>query len=408
MGVTPYRLKNGQKRWRADTWIKHRDGTAERFVKHGLPSKEMAQRLLDKVRLDAFEGRHFERQKRERITVKELWEIYEPVCKARNRGWPTEIARAKHFIDHLGTKKASRLSIDDVSRYRDARSKETFGKGKTPTVSTINRELSQLRRLLNFGVQTGKLERNPLMGIRGLIIPEDNAREEWIDEREFAQLYEKADAYLRPILLVAYDCGMRKGEILNLRWSQLDLRGEGNGVIRLTSGDTKSRKPREVPLTGRVRTAIDGLPRSLSGYVFTNPETGTRWNQIKKAFQRARHAADLDHIRFHDLRRSFVTNARKRGLPESVIMRISGHKTRAVFERYNIVNDDDVRNAVQVIEAGQRAELEAAKKKVFGSNMVNCGSAAPLNEKTPQVETHGVIQDSGRTRSDSNARPSVP
>ena len=69
--------------------------------------------------------------------------------------------------------------------------------------------------------------------------------------------------------------------------------------------------------------------------------------------RRACKAAKLaDGIWFHDLRRSFVTNARRRGVPESVVMRMSGHRTRAVFDRYNIVEEDDLREAVRRIEAG--------------------------------------------------------
>jgi len=369
MGVTPYRLKNGQKRWRADTWVSKPDGTAFRVVRKGLPTKEMAQRLLDKVRIDAFEGKTFEKKRLERITVRELWDVYAPVCKARNRGWETYRARAASLNRHLGDRKAASLRIEDVTKYREARRAELFHGDKVPTESTLNREIGQLRHLLNFGVQTGKLTRNPLGGIRGLLTPEDNARDVWIDEGEFERLHEKAEPELKPILLVAYDTGMRKGEILGLRWSQVELRPDV-GCIRLQSSDTKSRKPREIPLTTRVREALAALPCSVSDYVFVNPETGTRWNQIKKVFHRARHAAGLDHIRFHDLRRSFVTNARKRGVPESVVMRVSGHRTRSVFERYNIVNDEDVRDAVKVIEAGQGSRWRKAEGENLGNDLV--------------------------------------
>ncbi len=377
MGVTPYKLKSGQKRWRADTWLVLPNGRSVRYVKQGLPTKEMAERLLDKARIDAFEGRYFERKKRNGITVQELWNIYKPICIEQNRGWDRNKAHVAHIMEHLGNRQAASLTVDDVTGYREKRRTEKFGAGKTPSVSTLNREVSQLRKLLNFAVQARKLDRNPLAGIRGLIVPEDNTRDVWATEEEFARLLEKAEDELKPILLVAYDCGMRKSEILSLKWSQVVLRGEERGFIRLSSADTKSRKPREVPLTRRVRKAINALPRSMSGYVFTNEKTGTRWNQIKKKFQRARTGAEMEHLRFHDLRRSFVTNARKRGLPESVIMRISGHKTRAVFERYNIVNDEDVREAVKVIEAGQRKELEAAKKRKRGKDTVITGATAP-------------------------------
>jgi integrase len=102
---------------------------------------------------------------------------------------------------------------------------------------------------------------------------------------------------------------------------------------------------------------LEALPRSLSGYVFVNPDTGTRWNQIQKVWDRARKGAGLSNLWFHDLRRSFVTNARRRGVPESVVMKMSGHRTREVFERYNIINDEDLREATRVIEEGQKREL---------------------------------------------------
>jgi integrase len=74
---------------------------------------------------------------------------------------------------------------------------------------------------------------------------------------------------------------------------------------------------------------------------------------FRKGFNRAKKAAGLSHIWFHDLRRSFVTNARKRGVPESVVMKMSGHRTRNVFARYNIIDDADLREAVKKIELGR-------------------------------------------------------
>lgn len=123
---------------------------------------------------------------------------------------------------------------------------------------------------------------------------------------------------------------------------------------------------------------LAALPRSTSGYVFVNPKTNRPWNQIRKVFARARDKAELPHIWFHDLRRGFITNARRRGVPESVIMRMSGHKTRAVFERYNIVNDEDLRAAVATIEAGREAEIRAEQPASDGNDMVTgAGSTAP-------------------------------
>lgn len=98
-----------------------------------------------------------------------------------------------------------------------------------------------------------------------------------------------------------------------------------------------------------------------------NPETGTRWEDARKLYIRARRKAGLTHVWFHDLRRSFVTNSRRRGVPESVVMRMSGHRTRNVFDRYNIVEDEDVRNAVKAIEAGTARDLADGASSTEGT-----------------------------------------
>ena len=92
-----------------------------------------------------------------------------------------------------------------------------------------------------------------------------------------------------------------------------------------------------------------------------NPRTGTKWIEIRDKFTAACKAAGLSGVWFHDLRRSFVTNTRRIGVPESVVMRMSGHKTRAVFDRYNVVEAEDLREAVRRIEAGQQLRQESVK-----------------------------------------------
>jgi len=93
------------------------------------------------------------------------------------------------------------------------------------------------------------------------------------------------------------------------------------GVIELSAEDTKTEEPRTVFLTSRVREALEAQPRHIkSDWVFINPDTEEAWKDIRKVFRRACKAVKLTGVWFHDLRRSFVTNARRRGVPESVVM----------------------------------------------------------------------------------------
>jgi integrase len=210
--------------------------------------------------------------------------------------------------------------------------------------------------MCSYAVECGRLALSPIARVKLLRKP--NVRRVTIDEATFAKLVAAADPEYRPIMLMAYDTGMREGEILNLRWSQLDLKA---GAVQLGAQDTKTNKPRTVYLTSRVREALSRLPRVVgSEYVFVSQRTGSKWAELRRKFNRAREAIGRPDLWFHDLRRSFVTWSRRRGIAESVVMRMSGHRTRSVFDRYNIVEDEDVQNAVHVIEAATAKDLAEA------------------------------------------------
>jgi integrase len=104
----------------------------------------------------------------------------------------------------------------------------------------------------------GKLTENPIARVKLLRVP--NVRRVVLDEEAFQRLHSAAERWLKPILLVAFDTGMRKSEVLNLRWSQVDLRA---GAVRLGAEDTKTNEPRVVYLTDRVLQTLSEQPRLL-------------------------------------------------------------------------------------------------------------------------------------------------
>ena len=375
MGVTKYSLSNGSVRYRADFYVQGPQGDLRRIVKKGVRTREMAQAFEAKVATEAFEGRWFDKKKEAPIKVAKVWENFEKVAKRENHTWLTEVGRSVHLLRHLGDRRAASLTLRDIDDYRKARAAEKSRYGNFPATSTVNREVALLRHMLNHAVEYKDLDRNPLFGIK--MQPEADPRDGVVSEAEFAKLCAVADDPLRRIMITAYDTGLRKGAVLGLRWSEVDL---PNKCLRLKKVGSKTKKrPPMIPMTPRLHDEIKDLPRSTSGFVFVNSKTNKPWNQIRKAFHRARTAAGLPDIRFHDLRRSFCTNARRRGLAESVVMKMSGHKTRAVFDRYNIVNDDDMRVAVQVIVAGQIAEIAAAAAD--GNDLVTQGEVTGDTKK---------------------------
>ena len=294
-----------------------------------------------------------------------MWETYEPITLRENDSGKDDVGRAKHILRHLGPIKADRLTQKHVDEYVAKRGDETSLRGGPPAPATLCKELGLVRRMLNRAVKRGELRSNPLAG---MTLPDgDKVRQRAVDEAEFQRLVDAADRRFKPILIVAYDTGMRRSEVLKLKWRNVDLT---NGVIRLGKEDTKTDKPRLVVLTDRVHEVLEALPRSITGYVFPNPKTRKPWTDIKKVFQRACEGAGIKGLWFHDLRRSFVTNARRRGVAESVVMKMSGHKTRAIFDRYNIINDEDLRTGIERIEEGRRAELAAQAKTAASTRAV--------------------------------------
>jgi integrase len=355
MGVSKY-MARGKVRWRVDTYVALPDGKGRRIRMKRIPTREQAEALEHKMLAEAFEGRFFDRVKEPTATVRELWSEYEPITKRDNDSWQSDVGRSAHLIRLLGDRRASRLTRGDVEEYRTKRQAETTRRGGTPAPGTLDREVELLKRVINYAVACGRLPTNSIAGVKLLRVP--NVRRVVLDEEAFQRLLTKAEAWLRPILLVAFDTGMRKSEVLNLRWSQLDLKA---GAVRLGAEDTKTDEPRVVYLTERVLRTLAEQPRLLhADYVFVNPATGRPYADIQGAVERAREASGLGGVWVHDLRRSFVTLARRSGLPESVVARFSGHRTPAVFKRYNIVEEQDLKAAVEVLNRS-RASTGSAR-----------------------------------------------
>jgi integrase len=355
MGVRKYSSR-GKTYYRVDSWLTRPDGTLFRFRQGKIPSKEMAEALLAKAKAQSFEGRFFDKRKERKHTVAALLDTYLPISRRDKRSWRDDVSRAAHLKRHLGDRVAQRLTQRDVDEYRTLRLAETTQRDGAPSPATLDRELALLKHAFSYAVQCGELDRNPVATVALLNVP--NTRDVIVDDATFDRILAAAAPELRPAFRLAYDTGMRKDEVRLLTWKQVDL---ASGVIRLSHDDTKTATARQVCLTEVATVALKEVPRHLaSPHVFVSPRTARPWSDLLGPFQRACEAAGVAGVWFHDLRRSFVTNARRRGVAESVVMKMSGHRTRAVFDRYNVVDAADVRAAVALIEAARRKETELA------------------------------------------------
>jgi len=159
--------------------------------------------------------------------------------------------------------------------------------------------------------------------------------------------------YLRAVVATAYYTGMRRSEILSLTWDKVDLQKR---IIKLDIEDTKDREAREMPICNELLQIFSELPNRIQesgkdNHIFLY--RGKPVADIRTALKNACKDASLSYGRkirngftFHDLRHTFNTNMRKTGIADSVIMEITGHSTREMFDRYNTIDADDRRGAV--------------------------------------------------------------
>ena len=222
---------------------------------------------------------------------------------------------------------------------------------------TINRELALLGKALRLAEERGQMLRVP----RIHLLQESAPRSGFFERSDFEcvrkQLAERPD--LQVAISLAHALGWRmQSEVLQIHLSQVDLAA---GTLRLEPGTTKNREGRTVYLTPEliplVREQIErvtALSRTLNRvvpYLFPNPRKGrfqgSRLRDFRKAWLTACKRAGLIGMLRHDFRRSAVRNLVRSGVGETVAMKISGHKTPSVFDRYNITSDADLREAAR-------------------------------------------------------------
>ena len=313
----------------------------------------------------------------------------------------------KHLNSYFSGIQAVDITSGLIQKYITARIEQGASNG------TINRELSALRRAFSLGAR-----QTPPKVINVPYIPklaENNTRQGYFEHHQYLQLKDNLPDYLKPVLTMGYHTGMRKKEILSLVWSKVDMI---EGKITLHPEDTKNKKQRIIYLTGELyqtllnqKTIRDSLyPNCL--YVFFRDgqrikDFGDAWdtallksgyalkyrceecNEITEITRKQRRKRPVCSICghdkltredaiFHDLRRTGVRNMIRAGVPELVAMRISGHKTRSIFDRYNIINEDDLKQASEKVSQLHKAVEEKAHEARHGHNL---GTILPVTEK---------------------------
>ena len=247
---------------------------------------------------------------------------------------------------YFGDLKAANLSTPKLKAYRDKR------KADGVTETTCNRELSILRIALNLGRKStpAKVVTMPFFPM----VREDNARQGFLTDQQYAKLLEALPDFLKPLFVTAYHTGVRLGELLAWDWDQVDW---NQAFITLKASETKSGHSRAVPiLDGDMRTWLEWALAESNGGSSVFHRDGQPIKSFRRAWITACEAAGVPELKFHDLRRTAVRNMRRAGVPQVVRMKITGHRTDSMERRYNIVDIDDIKSAREMMQKRKKDE----------------------------------------------------
>lgn len=264
-------------------------------------------------------------------------EFLELYSKQNKRSWQRDESSLKNLRPFFRGFNLQDVGPENVERYKAKRRTEV-------SPGTVNREISCLKTMFNQAVSWGKLETNPLRAVKKL--RENPPKERILSRDEARRLMECAAPGLLPFLTIALNTGMRRGEILSLRWADADL---AKCYINITDGNSKSGKGRKVPMNRQVYETLRALPR-VSEFVFYNPETKTHVLDMKTAFHSACRAVGINGLRVHDLRHTAASWMVESGIDLATVSKILGHSTIQMTMRYTHPTPENMRQAVNKLE----------------------------------------------------------
>ena len=278
---------------------------------------------------------------RPRLTFDEMAKAYlEDYVLQRYRSMNTAKPRVGHLRGFFDGWAVDAITADAVRQYQLHRRQEGAES------ATINRETSALSRMFHIAIRRGLLRRMPLFPNR---LEENPPRQGFFEHDEYLKVRAELPPAYQDVLDFAYYSGWRRNEILELEWDEVDLVG---GVIRLSPQRSKTKTGRVLPISPPLRQVVDRrVERRRAGSSRVFHRDGVAVRTWRHALRDACRRAGVPKRMLHDCRRTAARNLIRAGVPERVAMLLTGHKTRAVFDRYNIVNEQELLSAGERLAA---------------------------------------------------------
>lgn len=264
-------------------------------------------------------------------------EHYLPHAKVHNRGWKKKSQMYDLQIkESFGNKRMDQIKRHEISSWHVSLRED----GLSPTYS--DRFLALLRNILNKAVEYEMLDKNPASGVK--LFNLDNSRTYRLNSNEVSRLVATLNSYKnRPVCLIALfalSTGMRIGEILKTQWSDIN---KEDRLLLVPASNAKTKKSRSIPLNDSAISVLDQLDtEGKFDHVFINRRSGKPYTTISRQWVKVREAAELPHLRIHDLRHQFASLLVNEGVSLYTVKSLLGHSQISTTEKYSHLANDSL------------------------------------------------------------------
>jgi integrase len=341
-----------------------------------------AREKLEEMRKKARSGNYLSLASRKKIAFKELAEKY----KEMQKGEPYYDKTRRYYVpiieDFFDQRRLFQVSTLDIEAFKKKRKETPTKRGKVRSDVAVNRELETLRHMLNKAVEWGMLSENPFSRFRGSILfEEDENRIRYLTEEEIKRLFTVLDQekpkrkespeekikpyeYLGNIVRAALLTGLRKGDLLSLKWSDVDLE---KGILFLNE-QKKSGKRRVKVLNRDMLDLLKSIPRGQSETIFTGPD-GTPLQDVKRSFRTVLRLAGVKNFHFHDLRHTSASYMVMRGASIKAVQEHLGHTSLAMTQKYAHLSPEFQRAEVEKLSGLFTRDQISSKKLVRNGDL---------------------------------------
>lgn len=310
----------------------------------GTSNKKLAEKIEAKLYVDIAEGKHPDKLPGENIRLSGLKRkvTAEHCPKLCKRAASTYDKAFRLFIESVGDIPIAKVSVRHIADYK----RERLSMGIRP--ATVNREFSSISKAFNLARNEWEwILENPFTRIGKE--REDNIRYRWLREDEEVSLLNACPDWLKDVVVFAIYTGMRQGEIINLKWENVDLNRRSVALLQ-----TKTKYPRTIPLSIQAYEVLKQRKRLRNlnvKNVFLNANVW-RIEQAKlgKEFRAASKKAGIEDIRFHDLRHTFGSRLAQKGADIFHIAKLMGHRHISTTMRYLHHTDNSLANVVGMLD----------------------------------------------------------